>query len=72
MAKTSGTSSEDCGGCVRRIDMNEYEKKNLLDFIEAMTEAFRYVERGVDYFCVKAGAVEVKMDATARKNLSNG
>lgn len=52
--------------------MNEFEKKNLLDFLEVMTEAFHYVERGVDYFCVKVGAVEVKMDATARKDLSNG
>lgn len=25
--------------------MNEYEKKNLLDFLEAMTEAFRYIEK---------------------------
>lgn len=52
--------------------MDENTKQNLLDFLEAMTEAFHYVERGCDYFTVKAGAVEVKMDATARKDLSNG
>lgn len=52
--------------------MDENTKQNLLDFLEAMTEAFHYVERGCDYFTVKVGAVEVKMDATARKDLSNG
>lgn len=52
--------------------MDENTKQNLLDFLEAMTEAFHYVERGCDYFTVKVGAVEVKMDATARKALSNG
>lgn len=51
--------------------MDENTKQNLLDFLEAMTEAFHYVERGCDYFTVKVGAVEVKMDATARKDLKD-
>ena len=51
--------------------MDENTKRNLLDFLEAMTEAFHYVERGCDYFTVKVGAVEVKMDATARKDLKD-
>lgn len=25
--------------------MNEYEKKNLLDFLEAMTKAFHHIEK---------------------------
>ena len=49
--------------------MNKFAKQNLLDFLQAMTEAFRYVERGVDYFAVKVGAVEIKMDAIKRKSL---
>lgn len=52
--------------------MNENTKKNLLDFLDAMTEAFHYVERGCDCFSVKVGAVEIKMDATARKDFSDG
>lgn len=51
--------------------MDENTKRNLLDFLEAMTEAFHYVERGCDYFTVKVGAVEVKMDAMARKDLKD-
>lgn len=51
--------------------MDKYINQNFLDFLEAMTEAFHYIERGVDYFSVKAGAVEVKMDATRRKVLSD-
>ena len=54
------------------MNVNENMKKNLLDFLQAMTEAFHYVEKGCDFFTVKVGAVEVKMDATARKDLSNG
>lgn len=54
------------------LNVNESMKKNLLDFLQAMTEAFHYVEKGCDFFTVKVGAVEVKMDATARKDLSNG
>ena len=52
--------------------MDENAKKNLLDFLQAITEAFHYVEKGCDFFTVKVGAVEIKMDATARKDLSNG
>jgi len=52
--------------------MDKCINQNLLDFLEAMTEAFHYIERGCDYFSVKAGAVEIRMDATARKVLSNG
>ena len=48
--------------------MDENTKKNLLDFLESMTEAFHYVERGCDYFTVKVGAVEIKMDAMARRD----
>jgi len=51
--------------------MDENTKRNLLDFLEAMTEAFHYFERGCDYFTVKVGAVEVKMDAMARKDLKD-
>lgn len=47
--------------------MDKCINQNFLDFLEAMTEAFHYIERGVDYFYVKAGAVEVKMDATRSK-----
>lgn len=49
--------------------MEKFVNQNLLDFLEAMTEAFRYIERGVDYFSVKAGAVEIKMDAMKRKSI---
>ena len=54
------------------MNVDENMKKNLLDFLQAITEAFHYVEKGCDFFTVKVGAVEVKMDATSRKNLSNG
>lgn len=49
--------------------MDKYISQNFLDFLEAMTEAFHYIERGADYFSVKVGAVEVKMDAIRRKVL---
>lgn len=51
--------------------MGKNINQNFMDFLEAMNEAFRYVERGVDFFCVKVGSVEIKMDATARKDLKD-
>lgn len=48
--------------------MDENTKRNLLDFLEAMTQAFHYIEQGCDYFAVKVGNVEVKMDATRKRD----
>lgn len=47
--------------------MDKCTNQNLLDFLEAMTEAFHYIEQGSDEFSVKVGAVEIKMDAIKRK-----
>ena len=44
--------------------MSEQQKKNFLDLLDVMREAWHYIEQESEFFVVRKGNVEVRMDCT--------
>ncbi len=52
--------------------MSEQQKKNILDLLDAMQEALHYIEQESEYFVIRKGNVEVRMDCTKEEGGENG